>query len=49
MKRFLIIISLLALPAISISQVINVKDSVISGVVLKVSYGFQFPEMDMKT
>ena len=49
MKRLPIIVLLFVLPAISLSQVINVKDSVITGVVLKISYGFQFPEMDMKT
>ncbi len=37
------------LPAISVAQDINLKDSVVPGVIMKLSYGIQFPEMDMKT
>lgn len=48
MKRHITLVLLAALPLLTSAQVINVKDSVVRGVVMKVSYGFQFPEMDLK-
>ena len=48
MKRCIVYIVLAVFPLLTNAQVINVKDSVIPGVVMKLSYGFQFPEVDMK-
>lgn len=47
MRQTLLAVIISCLPFLSFGQ-LDVKDSIIPGVILKVSYGVQFPELDMK-